>query len=164
MSVAIHGEGVLGRQIKGALRQLDTFDLPPSTTRVVYTSDEVTSLCPITGQPDWYTAKIILTQPRLGIESKSLKLYLQSFRDDGAFCEAFADIIAKDVSLATKAGNVQVVLHQKSRGGVTIESTSSIWQRTGPRSRCDDDGEGGTQQDVSLRSGTPPSEPLRQVP
>ena len=160
--VTIHGTGVLGRKVEGAPRSLDTFDLPASTTYVVYTSDEMTAVCPVTGQPDWYTAKIILTNSRLGIESKSLKLYLQSFRNEGAFCEALADIIATDVSLATKAGNVQVLLLQKSRGGITIETNCSIWNNR-PRSRCDD-GEGDAEQDVSLRGSAPPPEPLRQVP
>jgi 7-cyano-7-deazaguanine reductase len=161
--VTIHGTGVLGRKVEGAPRSLDTFDLPASTTYVVYTSDEMTAVCPVTGQPDWYTAKIVLTNSRLGIESKSLKLYLQSFRNEGAFCEALADTIATDVSLATKAGNVQVTLFQKSRGGITIESTSSVWQGLQTRSRCDD-GEGDAEQDVPVRSSTPPAEPLRQVP
>ncbi len=162
MSVQIHGAGVLGRKTRGASRSLDTFDLPATTTYVVYTSDEMTAVCPVTGQPDWYTAKIQLSSSRLGIESKSLKLYLQSFRNEGAFCEALADIIATDVSLATKAGNVQVTLFQKSRGGITIETNSTIWQGN-KRSRCDDD-EGYAQQDVPVRSSTPPAEPLREVP
>jgi 7-cyano-7-deazaguanine reductase len=162
MSVQIHGAGVLGRKVEGAPRQLDTFDLPATTTYVVYTSDEMTAVCPVTGQPDWYTAKILLSGSRLGIESKSLKLYLQSFRNEGAFCEALADIIATDVSLATKAGNVQVTLFQKSRGGITIETNSTIWQGN-KRSRCDDD-EGDVIQDIPVRGSTSPAESLREVP
>jgi 7-cyano-7-deazaguanine reductase len=127
-AVSIHGAGVLGKEVKGARRQLDTFDLPTTMHQVVYTSDEMTAVCPVTGQPDWYTARISLLGSNLGIESKSLKLYLQSFRNEGAFCEALADIIATDVSVATKAGGVQVVLTQKSRGGITIEAYSKIWK------------------------------------
>lgn len=119
----IHGEGVLGRKVEGATRQLDTFDLPSQTSEVDYTSDEVTSLCPITGQPDWYTVRVELTDARVGLESKSLKLYLQSWRDEGQFCEEFAATIAKDVQRATKA-NVRVVVTQKPRGGIEIDAVA----------------------------------------
>lgn len=119
----IHGEGVLGRKVEGALRQLDTFDLPSQTREVEYTSDEVTSLCPITGQPDWYDVWIELTHARVGIESKSLKLYLQSWRDEGQFCEEFAATIAKDVQRATGA-DVRVRVHQTPRGGVSIDAVA----------------------------------------
>jgi len=126
MDPVIHGEGVLGKTVQGARRQLDTFDLPDSTQEVRYTSDEVTSNCPITGQPDWYVVSISLVNTRRGVESKSLKLYLQSFRDDGQFCEAFADTIAKDVSEATEAGSTSVMVQQKPRGGVSINATSVV--------------------------------------
>ena len=132
----IHGEGVLGRKVEGALRQLDTFDLPDSVTNIILTSDEFTAVCPITGQPDWYTVEIRLMGPRYGIESKSLKLYLQSFRNEGAFCESLADIIATDVLQAVKRGGVTVTLTQKSRGGITIEARSTQVQ---PERMGDDD-------------------------
>lgn len=119
----IHGEGVLGRKVEGAVRQLDTFDLPSQTREVDYTSDEVTAVCPITGQPDWYEVRIELTNARTGIESKSLKLYLQSFREEGQFCEEFAATIAKDAHRATKA-DVRVVVTQKPRGGVSIDAVA----------------------------------------
>lgn len=121
----------MGRKVQGALRQLDTFDLPDSTTRVVYNSDEVTSNCPITGQPDWYFVSISIIGTKRGIESKSLKLYLQSFRDDGQFCEAFADTIAKDVLDATNAGSVSVMVRQKPRGGISIEAVSETSDKSG---------------------------------
>jgi len=106
--------------VQGARRQLDTFDLPKDVTEVEYTSDEVTSLCPITGQPDWYEVTIYLHDSHLGLESKSLKLYLQSFREDGQFCEEFANTIAGDVYEATLASMVTCQVKQKPRGGVGI--------------------------------------------
>jgi len=158
VTVAIHGEGVLGKEVRGARRELDTFDLPESSVHVKYTSDEVTSLCPITGQPDWYTVEITLQNSRRGVESKSLKLYLQSFRNDGIFCEMFADTIAHDVMDATGATAVGVTVKQKSRGGITIEASSTAWQSRARGHRCDD-GEDDAEQDVSVRGSTPPAEP-----
>lgn len=122
----IEGGGVLGVKVTEARRELDTFELPTSTTAVSYTSDEVTSNCPITGQPDWYEVTIYLHGATKGLESKSLKLYLQSFREDGQFCEQFADTICKDVFVATRAAEVEVVVDQKPRGGVSIRSTSTL--------------------------------------
>lgn len=121
----IHGEGVLGQTVKGARRELDTFDLPRTTREVHYTSDEVTSLCPITGQPDWYEVSVTLYRSNKGLESKSLKLYLQSFREDGQFCEEFAATIAKDVKAAIGSGEVTVTVVQKPRGGVSISASAS---------------------------------------
>lgn len=137
----IHGDGVLGRKVEGPSRSLDTFDLPPNNNTVVYTSDEVTSNCPITGQPDWYEVTITLFGCQRGLESKSLKLYLQSYRDDAAFAEAFAEQICEDVSSAVcgapdlglsdeipwnGTGTVSVEVKQKPRGGVSIKSQSVI--------------------------------------
>ncbi len=90
----ITGGGILGKEVQGARRQLDVFDLHPTVTRVQYTSDEVASICPITSQPDFYKVSITLDGTVKGIESKSLKLYLQSFADEGQFCEAFSATIA----------------------------------------------------------------------
>jgi 7-cyano-7-deazaguanine reductase len=119
---AIKGGTVLGERVVGPRRQLDVFELPSTVSNVSYTSDEVTSVCPITGQPDFYEVSIRLEGARLGIESKSLKLYLQSFRDDGQFCEQLAHRIAVDVHDAVGAEAVTVVVKQKPRGGITIEA------------------------------------------
>lgn len=124
----IDGGGVLGTKVTQPRRVLDTFDLPKSVDRVQYISDEVTSNCPITGQPDWYVVTIALNASKKGLESKSLKLYLQSFREDGQFCEAFADTIAKDVYEVTRAGAVQAIVKQKPRGGVAIHSVATLNQ------------------------------------
>jgi 7-cyano-7-deazaguanine reductase len=161
---AIHGEGVLGKQVKGAPIGLDTFDLPPTVVDVRYTSDEVTALCPVTGQPDWYTVTIALSGSAQGIESKSLKLYLQSYRNEGLFCEAFADEVARDIAAATGANSVLVTVNQKPRGGIAIEARSTVWKSTLEKlARCDD-GESSTIQDVPIRSGTSFAESPREVP
>lgn len=137
--VTIHGEGVLGKSVPGDVPHgIDTFDLPIGVHRVEYESDEMTSVCPITGQPDWYTCKITLSDSKRGVESKSLKLYLQSYRNEGSFCEMLADSVAQDIREATGAGHVGVTLTQKPRGGITITAHAAAWASREPRSRCDD--------------------------
>ena len=90
------------------------------------TSDELTAVCPITGQPDLYTATIEYDPKELCLESKSLKLYLMRFRDQGHFCEALAVKIRDDVAetLELAADGVRVTLVQKARGGITITARS----------------------------------------
>ena len=98
----------------------------PGVSRVELTSDELVAVCPITGQPDLYVAAIDYTPRDLCLESKSLKLYLSSFRNEGVFCEALAVKIRDDVAdaLGLDADGVRVRLTQKARGGITITATS----------------------------------------
>jgi 7-cyano-7-deazaguanine reductase len=104
---------------------LETFS-NPGVSHVEMTSDELTAVCPITGQPDLYVATIEYWPKDLCIESKSLKLYLSSFRNEGAFCEALAVRIRDDVAAAVElpTDKVRVTLEQKARGGITITATS----------------------------------------
>ena len=104
---------------------LETFP-NPGVSHVEMTSDELTAVCPITGQPDLYVASIEYWPENLCIESKSLKLYLGHFRNDGAFCEALAVRIRDDVAEALElpSDKVRVTLEQKARGGITITATS----------------------------------------
>jgi 7-cyano-7-deazaguanine reductase len=83
-------------------------------------SKEVTAVCPVTGQPDWYEVEIEYAPDKKCIESKTMKLYLQSFRQEGLFCEAFADKIAEDVFQAILPVSVDVRVTQVPRGGVAI--------------------------------------------
>ncbi len=103
---------------------LDTFPCPIGVQEVTLTSDEVSAVCPVTGQPDWYTVAINYVPRERCIESKSLKLYLQSFRDQGIFAEAFAARIANDVADAAAPAACRVTVKQKARGGITIEATA----------------------------------------
>ena len=104
---------------------LETFP-NPGVSQVEMESDELTAVCPITGQPDMYIATIEYTPGDLCLESKSLKLYLSSFRNEGVFCEALAVKIRDDVAeaLGLDADGVRVRLTQKARGGITITATS----------------------------------------
>ncbi len=102
---------------------LETFP-NPGVSRVEMTSDELAAICPVTGQPDLYVAVIDYAPKGLCIESKSLKLYLARFRNEGAFCEALTVTIRDDVAEALELPNdrVHVTLTQKARGGITIRT------------------------------------------
>ena len=115
----------LGHAGSDAYAGLETFP-NPGVSRVEMTSDELTAVCPITGQPDFYVATIEYQPQELCIESKSLKLYLARFRNEGAFCEALAVKIRDDVAeaLGIPADNARVTLRQKARGGITIVATA----------------------------------------
>ncbi len=110
----------LGNKTGEPSRSLEVFPTPAHVRKVVLESDEVTSLCPVTGQPDWETVRIEFEPGPWCIESKSLKLYLWSFREEGAFCEALTARIAADIYEACKPAWVKVSITQKPRGGITI--------------------------------------------
>jgi len=104
---------------------LETF-VNPGASHVEMASDELTAVCPVTGQPDLYKATIEYWPVAFCIESKSLKLYLNGYRNEGHFCEALAVKIRDDVAetLELPPDKVRVTLEQKARGGITITATS----------------------------------------
>src|SRR5436305_1320691 len=114
----------LGHAGSDAYAGLETFP-NPGVARVELVSDELTAVCPITNQPDFYDATITYEPHRLCLESKSLKLYLARFRDQGAFCEALAVQIRDEVAAALEldAASVHVKLAQKARGGIKITAS-----------------------------------------
>ena len=115
----------LGQPGNEAFAGIETFP-NPGVAHVDMTSDELIAVCPVTGQPDMYVATLEYWPGELCIESKSLKLYLNSFRDEGHFAEALAVKIRDDVAEAVKVdrGRVFVELVQKARGGITITATA----------------------------------------
>lgn len=117
---------VLGKTIREPERCLDIFPTPPGIKKVILESDEVTSMCPVTGQPDWETVVIEFAPEQYCIESKSLKLYLWSYRNEGIFCEALAGRIAQDVYQACRPHWCTVTVTQKPRGGIKIIATASV--------------------------------------
>jgi 7-cyano-7-deazaguanine reductase len=107
-----------------AQRSLETFPAPGHVETVKFASDELTSLCPLTGQPDFNTIEILYAPDQRCIESKSLKLYLWSFRNEGAFVETLASTIAGDVFEATEARWVEVTITQHVRGGIVTTAVA----------------------------------------
>jgi 7-cyano-7-deazaguanine reductase len=114
----------LGHAGSNSYAGLETFP-NPGVERVEMVSDELTALCPITCQPDFYTATITFEPDALCLESKSLKIYLSRFHDQGVFCEALAVEIRDGVAKALRLDwtRVHVSLRQKARGGITITAT-----------------------------------------
>ncbi len=107
---------------KYAPEVLETFDNkhPENEYLVTFNCPEFTSLCPKTGQPDF--AKIIINYiPRVKmVESKSLKLYLFSFRNHGDFHEDCVNIIMKDLVKLMDPRYLEVIGLFTPRGGISI--------------------------------------------
>ena len=113
---------ILGQKTRNPLDKLETFPAPKNTLTVKFWTDELTSLCPMTGQPDFGQLTIEYQPNELCIESKSLKLYLWTFREVGHFCEALASDIAQKLFDTLDPKWVKVTNKQSKRGG--IETTS----------------------------------------
>jgi 7-cyano-7-deazaguanine reductase len=114
----------LGHAGSDAYAGLETFP-NPGVTSVEMVSDELTAVCPITNQADFYTATIDDRPRGRCLESKSLKIYLSRFREQGAFCEQLAVQIRDEVATALEVerSEVNVKLVQKPRGGITITAS-----------------------------------------
>jgi len=87
---------------------------------VQFNCPEFTSLCPITGQPDFAEIKILYIPDQRMVESKSLKLYLFSFRNHGDFHEDCVNIILKDLVKLMDPRYIEVIGLFVPRGGISI--------------------------------------------
>ncbi len=114
----------LGKTVQQPIEELDSFPAPKGVATVTMSSDEVASSCPITGQPDFYTVMIEYQPDQLCIESKSLKLYLWSFKDKAVFAEQMAVDIRDRVVKDIEPKSCRITTRQKARGGITIETVS----------------------------------------
>lgn len=117
---------ILGRPVRGPIDHVETFAAPEHCTRVRFLTDEVSSVCPVTGQPDLSSVAIDYVPRDRCVESKSLKHYLWSFRDRAVFAEALAAEIAAEIMRATDAVGVRVVATQHVRGGIVTECTAEL--------------------------------------
>ena len=113
------------------VRRLETFANPqPARDYVIHMKvPEFTCLCPKTGQPDFATLTIDYVPDRLCIELKSLKLYIWSYRDVGAFHEAVTNRIVDDFAAAARPRCVRVAAQFNVRGGIT---TTVVAERVKP--------------------------------
>ena len=102
---------------------LETFENkhPDKDYWVKFNCPEFTSLCPITGQPDFATITISYVPERRMVESKSLKLYLFSFRNHGDFHEDVVNIILKDLVRLMEPRYIEVWGKFLPRGGISID-------------------------------------------
>ncbi|MEJ2194277.1 MAG: preQ(1) synthase [Ignavibacteriaceae bacterium] len=103
------------------MKILEVFDnqYPERDYNVVHTAPEFTSLCPKTGQPDFATIVIEYIPDKLCIELKSLKLYLNSFRNEGIFFESVTNKILDDLVKVCKPRYMLVTAEFNVRGGIS---------------------------------------------
>lgn len=111
--------------------QLETFPNPARSTdyTIRMSLPEFTCLCPKTGQPDFATFELEYVPDVLCVELKSLKLYMWSFRDRGAFHEAVTNEIADDLARACSPNFLRLTGKFNVRGGIY---TSVIVERRKP--------------------------------
>jgi 7-cyano-7-deazaguanine reductase len=110
----------LGKKVNAPSKLLDTFEKPANVKVVKFESNELTSFCPVTHQPDFNTITIEFEPEKLCIESKSLKLYLWSFREEAIFAEGLANTIAEDIYKAIHPVWCRITLVQNVRGGLQL--------------------------------------------
>jgi 7-cyano-7-deazaguanine reductase len=99
---------------------LECFDNPnPSRDYTIeHIAEEFTSVCPVTGHPDFGTVTIRFAPHKSCVELKALKLYYQSFRSEGIFYEAVTNQIANDLEAAMQPKWMVVETNWKGRGGI----------------------------------------------
>lgn len=102
-----------------------------SRGRVLITCPEFTSLCPMTGQPDFATIEIEYTPAAYCVESKSLKLYLGSFRNMGEFHESCVARISKDLVDLLQPSQLRVQGKFTPRGGIPFWPEVMYWSEGG---------------------------------
>ena len=119
-------ERVLGRETRGPIgaEQLDTipWNHAGADAVVEYSTSELTAICPVTGQPDFYELKLSYRPATQLLESKAMKLYLWSFRDRGVFAEDLAAILLEDLIAACEPEEMTVDLTQQVRGGLQLRT------------------------------------------
>ncbi len=117
---------VLGSEARGPIgaQHLDTvpWNHADTDTLVEFSTNELTAICPVTGQPDFYELKLSYRPGTRLLESKAMKLYLWGFRDRGMFAEDLAATLLKDLVGACDPAQMTVDLTQQVRGGIEIRT------------------------------------------
>ncbi len=119
-------------------KTLDTFDNPQPERDYTIRIDvpEFTCLCPMTGQPDFAKLRFEYVPDRKCVELKSLKLYVWSYRDEGAFHEAVTNQILDDLVRALQPRFMRLTADFNVRGGiytaVVVEHRAEGWQAPEP--------------------------------
>lgn len=120
------------QQIESPATILDTFTSPrPGRDyEIKFVFPEFTSMCPVTGQPDFATITLIYTPNQKCVEMKSLKLYYLAFRNKGIFYEGVANTILDDLVTALQPKRMTVIADFNARGG-TVGVISCKYEREG---------------------------------
>jgi 7-cyano-7-deazaguanine reductase len=122
---------VLGRTVREPLEHVECFPAPEGVTVVRFRTEELASMCPVTAQPDLSTLEVEYEPDGHCVESKSLKLYLWSFRDRPMFAEALAAEIARELMASARPHRVRVTVHQRPRGGIATDAVAELPPPTG---------------------------------
>ncbi|MFC1793916.1 preQ(1) synthase [Planctomycetota bacterium] len=111
--------------------EIELFDNPHPERdyRITIRCPEFTSVCPRTGQPDFGEIVIEYCPDNLCIELKSLKLYMQSYRDKGIFYEALTNDILDDLTGVCKPRRMKVTSRFTPRGGITTEVVAEYQEK-----------------------------------
>ena len=117
---------VLGSTVRHPIDHVEVFPAPANVTSVRFTNEELTSMCPVTQQPDLSTVVIEYVPAEWCVESKSLKLYLWGFRDRAVFAEALAAEIAGEIMTTAQPSSVTVTLTQRPRGGIEVCAVAEL--------------------------------------
>jgi 7-cyano-7-deazaguanine reductase len=112
----------LGKKAK-AERTLEVFpNHAPGNLTVTLHCTEFTCLCPLTHQPDYAQIDITYVPDKFVVESKSMKLYLETYRNEGVFHEHLAIDIAEDFKKYLKPLSISVIVRFHVRGGIAIDA------------------------------------------
>jgi 7-cyano-7-deazaguanine reductase len=105
---------------------------PHRDYRIVHSAPEFTSVCPVTGQPDFATITLEYVPNELCIELKSLKLYYNSYRNDGIYYESVTNKLLEDLVEVCLPRYMRIIAEFKVRGGISsvieAEYESPEWQ------------------------------------
>ena len=118
--------GVLGRTVRHPIEHVEVFPAPAHVNAVQLTTEELSSVCPVTQQPDLSHVVIDYTPHQWCVESKSLKLYLWGFRDRAVFAEAMAGEIAAEIMTTAAPHRVVVTVTQRPRGGIEVRAVAQL--------------------------------------
>jgi 7-cyano-7-deazaguanine reductase len=115
----------LGNPDAAADGVLEAFDVNDRELEIVLDCSEFTCRCPVTAQPDWATIEIRYRPGPRVVETKSLKLYLETFREVGVFHEHVAKRIRDDLVALLEPETLAVTMRFNRRGGIAVSATSS---------------------------------------
>jgi len=118
----LDGLSLLGNGAAQPSKKLETFPNrhPGRDYTVTLTTDEFTCVCPATGQPDFARITISYVPDQKIVESKSLKLYFWSYRNEGVFHEHVTNLILDDLVAALEPRRCEVIADFGVRGGIAI--------------------------------------------
>src|SRR5438045_1797176 len=111
---------------------------PQRNYRIHFETDDFTSVCPVTGQPDFARIDIDYVPDRLCVESKSLKLYLASYRNERAFNEAVTNRILDDFVRACAPREAIVTAQFSARGGIALTVRAEFRDKNPKKRRSPD--------------------------